>query len=121
MDPAPKATGRKAGITNVYLPSEYVEPYLTCYFDVDVEHLPAYDRYNPQEGTYRIPDQPHGYNDIITDVTMDGDILTITYQHEVIPERGTKVTMDGNIRVITYDDEARSKQHWQKGELPQVF
>lgn len=50
-------------------------------------------------------------------VTMDGDILIITYQHEVIPERGTKVTMDGNIRVITYDDEVWNKQHWQKGEL----
>jgi hypothetical protein len=65
---------------DIYLPGEFLEPYLMRYFDVDAEHLRKSSRYRSQEGTYRLIDLPHSYMDSITDASMDAGILTISYQ-----------------------------------------
>lgn len=62
-----------------YLPAADVEAVVTSYYDVGVDYLREYRRYDPESGTYRVPSSSM-QNIRLAETRRDGDLLLVRFE-----------------------------------------
>ena len=84
---------------DIYLPSEYVEPYIRRYFEVETEHLRKSMYYDISNDVYKLPLYPTEFKSRITDASVTGNILTIYYEVMDYTTGDNSIYAAGNVEI----------------------